>query len=243
MNDRAPGEVKRRNVQAGSVEQAAHAPHHVGHGTVDEDGPEGEKESHGAELHALGESSGDEGGGDDGEHELVDHVGLLGNGGSVVGVGSECDTAEKEVLKAADKEVSVAEGERITDDCPDDSDQAHHGKTLHHGAEDVLSADKAAVEEGETGAGHEQDEGGGDEHPGVVTGGLSALDGLLQGGNLRLGDGALGGSGCGGGRLGEGPPHALGVEAVGPLGQGADHLERETKGLREVVERVVAVRV
>jgi len=172
----------------------------VGHGTVDEDGPEGEKESHGAELHALGKGAGDEGGGDDGEHELVDHVGLLGNGGCVVGVGGESDSAEKEVFKAADEEVSVAEGERITDDCPDDGDKTHHGKTLHHGAEDVLSADEAAIKEGEAGSGHEQDEGCGDEHPGVVAGGLGVLDGLLKGADLSLGDGALNG----GGRLGQG---------------------------------------
>ena len=97
----------------------------------------------------------------------------------------------------------MAEGERVADDGPDDGDQAHHGEALHHGAEDVLPADEAAIEEGETGSGHEQDEGGGDEHPCVVAGGLGVLDGLLKGADLSLGDGALNGSGCCR-RLGEG---------------------------------------
>jgi hypothetical protein len=85
----------------------------------------------------------------------------------------------------------VAEGERIADDGPDDGDQAHHGKALHHGAEDVFLADQAAVEEGQAGAGHEQDQGCGDQHPGVVAGGLGVLDGLLKGGDLSLGCGGL----------------------------------------------------
>ena len=89
---------------AGGVEQAAHAPDHVGHGAVDKQRPEREKDGHGAELHALGKCAGDERRRDDGEHELVDHVGLLGNGGGVVGVGRERDAAQKEVLEAADEE-------------------------------------------------------------------------------------------------------------------------------------------
>ena len=56
-----------------------------------------------------------------------------------------------------------------------------------------LRAHQAAVEERQAGTGHQQDQGGGDQHPGVVAGGLSAgagslcvLHGLLQGGDLRL---------------------------------------------------------
>jgi hypothetical protein len=69
-------------VAAGGVEQAADAPDHVGHGAIDEQGPEREEDRHGAELHALGKGAGDQRRGDDGEHELVDHEGLLGNGGA-----------------------------------------------------------------------------------------------------------------------------------------------------------------
>ena len=172
---------------AGGVEQSADAPDHVGHGAVDEQRPEGEKEGHGAELHALGKGAGDQRRGDDGEHELVDHEGLLGNGGGVVGVGAEGDAAQEEVLKAADEAVAVAKGQRVADDGPENGDQAHHGEALHHGAEDVLAAHQAAVEERQAGAGHQQHQGGGDQHPGVVAGRLGVLDGLLQGGDLGLG--------------------------------------------------------
>ena len=84
-----PAKSRLGNVAAGGVEQAADAPDHVRHRAVDQERPEREKESHGAELHALGKGAGDQRRGDDGEHELVDHVGLLGNGGGVVGVGRE----------------------------------------------------------------------------------------------------------------------------------------------------------
>jgi hypothetical protein len=72
---------------------------------------------------------------------------------------------------------------------------------LHHGAENVLLAHQAAVEEGQAGAGHEQDQGGGDQHPGVVAGGLGILDGLLEGRDLSLGDRTLNGRS---GSLGQG---------------------------------------
>jgi len=193
VDDGAAGEVQTRNEVAGGVEQAADAPDHVGHGAVDEQGPEGEEERHGAELHAFSESAGDERRGDDGEHKLVDHKGLLGNGSGIVGVGGESDAAEEEVLEAADEGVAVTEGQRVSADGPDDGDQSHHGKALHHGAEDVLFAHQAAIEERQSGTGHEQHQGGGDQHPCVVAGGLGILDGLQDGGDLSLGYGGLGG--------------------------------------------------
>ncbi len=173
------------------VEQAADAPDHVRHGAVDKERPEREKQGHGAELHALGKCAGDQGRRDDGEHELVDHVGLLGNGGGVVGVRGERDAAQEGVLEAADKHVAVAEGQRVADNGPENCDQAHHGEALHHGAENVFAAHQAAVEERQAGAGHQQHQRGRGEHPGVVAGGLSALDGLLKGGDLGLGGRSL----------------------------------------------------
>ena len=90
------------------------------------------------------------------------------------------------MFEAADESVAVAESERVAEDGPEDGDQAHHGEALHHGAEDVFSANQAAVEEREAGAGHEQNERGGDEHPGVVGVHLRVLHGLLQSGDLSL---------------------------------------------------------
>jgi len=97
------------------------------------------------------------------------------------------------VLQAANKPVSLAKGQRITGDGPNDGHQAHHGEALHHGGQDVLLANQAAVEEGQAGSGHQQDQSGGDQHPGIVAGGLSGsagglriLDGLLESGDLSL---------------------------------------------------------
>jgi hypothetical protein len=159
----------------------------VGHRAVDEERPEREEDGHGAELHALGKGAGDQRRGDDGEHQLVDHQGLLGNGGGVVEVGREADALEEEVLEAADEPVAVAEGQRVADDGPENGDQAHHGEALHHGAEDVLLAHQAAVEERQSGAGHQQDQGGGGQHPGVIAGKLR-----VGGSGLGLGTGVLG---------------------------------------------------
>jgi hypothetical protein len=82
-----PAKSKNRPAASGDVQDSAHAPDHVGHGAVNNQRPEEKKDGHGAELDALGKGAGDERRGDDGEHELVDHEGLLGDGAAVVGVG------------------------------------------------------------------------------------------------------------------------------------------------------------
>ena len=63
--------------------------------------------SHRAELHALGKSAGDQRRRDDGEHQLVDHEGLLRNGCGVVGVGCGAHSAQKDMAEAADEAVAV----------------------------------------------------------------------------------------------------------------------------------------
>jgi hypothetical protein len=59
-------------------------------------------------------------------------------------------------------------------------------EALHHGAEHVLLAHDSAVEEGQSGAAHHQHQGGRDEHPGVVAGGLRGGDGGGLLGHLLL---------------------------------------------------------
>ncbi len=59
-------------------------------------------------------------------------------------------------------------------------------KLCIYGAENVFLADEAAIEQGEAGPGHQQHQGSRYQHPGVVAGGLGALDCLLKGGNLSL---------------------------------------------------------
>ena len=159
----------------------------MGHRAIDQQRPEGQKHCHGAEFHALGKCPGDQRGSNNGEHQLVDHVGLLGNGGSVAGVGREAHAAQKHVLQAADEAVAMAEGQRVAHQGPEDGDQPHHGEALHHGGQDVFAAHQAAIEKRQAGPGHQQHQRGRGQHPRVVAGRLSILDGLLQRRDLRLG--------------------------------------------------------
>ena len=96
---------------------------------------------------------------DDGEHELVDHKRLFGNGGRVVGIGCQSHATQEDVLEAADEGVSVAKGQRIANNGPQNRHESHHGEALHHGAQDVLAPDQAAVEKRQAGPGHQQNEG------------------------------------------------------------------------------------
>ena len=56
-------------------------------------------------------------------------------------------------------------GQRVPDDDPEDADDRHGGEAVHHRAQDVLGPDEAAVEHRQAGN-HQQDQGGGDQHPG-----------------------------------------------------------------------------
>ena len=192
MYDRAAGKVEDRPAASGNVEDSANAPDHVGQWAVDDQRPENKKDGHRAELDALGKCAGDERRGDDGEHKLVDHEGLLGDGSAVVGVGIQADSAQEGVLKASDESVARAKGQRVADHGPEDGDEAHHGEALHHGGENVFAADETAIEEDQAGGGHHQNQRRGDQHPGVVSGGLSVADGLLKGGDLGLSGGRRG---------------------------------------------------
>jgi hypothetical protein len=184
VDDGATGKVEAGNFAIeGGVEKSALAPHHVRHGRIDDDGPQGEEQAHGAEFHALGEGSGDEGRRDDGEHELVDHVGLRRDGCAVVGIGSEPDVMHKCVMESANEAVAGSKGEAVADQSPEHGDDAHHGKALHHGGEHIFAANQAAVEERKSRAGHHQDQGGAGEHPGVIAGGDGGGRGRLSHGD------------------------------------------------------------
>ena len=113
-----PAKSSDGNVAAVCVQQSANSPHHVRHRAVDNQRPEREKHGHRAELHALGKGAGDQSRCDDGEHELVDHVGLLWNRGCVVGIGRQPHSAQKNVLESADKAVAVRKGQRVPHESP-----------------------------------------------------------------------------------------------------------------------------
>ena len=110
VDDRAPGEIQGPQV----LEPAAVTPDPVGHRTIDQGDPEDHEHQKSAELHALGKGAGDQGRRDDGEHGLVDHEGLMGNG---FGIGLERlgpHPHEAEVIQVADEVAHVrAKGQAI----------------------------------------------------------------------------------------------------------------------------------
>jgi len=141
-------------MRSDSVQQAANTPDHVRHGAVNHDGPQGKKYGHGTELHPLGERAGDQRRRNDREHELVNHVGLFGDGRGIVGIRIQLNASQKQVLKSADKRVAVTERQRIAANRPDHADQHHHREALHHGAQDVLPSHQPAIKQRQTGACH-----------------------------------------------------------------------------------------
>jgi hypothetical protein len=128
----------------------------------------------------LCKGSCDQGRRNDGEHELIDHESLRGDGGSIGWIRRGSHASQKEVMQAADDAVAFAKGQRVAKNGPRDGHNRHHGKALHHGGQDVFLADKPAIEKRQSGAGHEKDQGGTGEHPGVIGGAFGIRNLLFQ---------------------------------------------------------------
>ena len=70
--------------------------------------------------------------------------------------------------KPAEDRTARRKDQAVADRPPKDGDQARNPDALGQDGEDVLAADKAAVEEGKARKGHEQDKRRARHHPGVV---------------------------------------------------------------------------
>ena len=109
MHHGSAGEIEHRVLAAQErVEKAAAAPHHVRHREVDEERPQRGEHHHGAKAHALGKRAGNQRRRDDGEHELIDHERLVGNGGGVERVRFGAHAAQEQVAQVADERVARA---------------------------------------------------------------------------------------------------------------------------------------
>ena len=141
----------------------------VGHGVVDEERPEEHEDEKSAELGPLGEGAGNQGRRDDGEHHLEYHERLVGYGGGVGVRWRQPHVLEAEPGEIADDAaLAGAEGQGVADDHPLDAHQPDDDEALHDGAEHVLAAREARVEEAEARR-HEHDERGGHEEPRSIT--------------------------------------------------------------------------
>src|SRR6185437_8293626 len=101
----------------------------------------------------------------------------------IVGVRRDAHASQEDVLQPSDETGSRSEGNAVSHDCPKNGDNSHHREALHHRAQDIFSAYKAAIEKRQSGSGHEQNESRTGEHPGIVTGALCAGHLLFEIGN------------------------------------------------------------
>ena len=160
-----------------SVGIGAHPePHHVGNRQVAEGEPDDHEQQHGRELDALGKGTDDQRTGDackrgleSGEHDFRnDHALAEGSGigkrtGRVVP-----DALHKQPVKPADVGTAFGEGQAVAIHKPQHHDQAESHHDLHQHRQHVLAAHQATVEQSQTRDGHQNDQQGGDHHPGGV---------------------------------------------------------------------------
>ena len=168
-------------------ERAVAAPHHVRQRRVHHDDPHGHERAHGAELHAPGHRTGNDGAGDHGKGHLEDdvddgrvarcHLRVIGQRtlagqhregiGRALGLGHHVvhGAQAPDLVEAAEERQRpvAAVGERPAAHDPNHPDNAEHTEHHHHGVHDVLAAGETPIEEGESGR-HEQHQHGADEH-------------------------------------------------------------------------------
>ena len=228
MDHGAAGKVDRlddRITVPDTVHEAGHAPDHVGQREVDDEHPDRDEEQNRGELHAFGDRADDQRRGDDREHHLIHRKHVLRNPVGVIGVGRAGDALQEKVFGAAEKRTveALAENKAVAKRPPHDGDQARDTETLGEHGEDILPANEAAVEEGETGQRHEEHERGAGHHPSVVAGaghadqrsfdGIDVIDVGLERRDALFGGRRGRSGGRGGGRLGV---------SLGQAGQGQE---------------------
>ncbi len=158
VHHRAAGEVERAELR-----QEAAAPDPMRHRGVNRQRPGHDEGEVGGKAHPFGDRAGNERRGDDREGTLKGHEKQVRNGA----LSLEADPAQKGVGEPADEAVAGSEGQAVAEQGPGDADRAQGGEAHHHGVERVFGADQAAVEKRQR-RGHQEDHGGGDDHPGGI---------------------------------------------------------------------------
>ena len=158
-------------------------PDHVGQRAVDERHPEQHEQAERPEADPLGDRPADQRRRDDREHPLEHDVHVDGDVVARQLRGRFDALQEDEVPTPADESAAFAasrtaarasgiftrwpNARAVADGDPVNADDGERRHALHHGGEDVLAPDHAAVEEGQP-RHHEQDERAGGQHPGRV---------------------------------------------------------------------------
>ena len=181
MHDRSAGEIQRREFSAKRrIQETALAPNHVSERSVDEQKPQREKKHRAAELHSFRSGTGNQGRRDDRKHQLINHEGCLRNGSGVIGIWIGADAAQERMLEPADDRTVSAKRQAVAHQGPQNGNHRHEHEALHHDGQHVFAAYQAAIEKGQARAGHEQNQRGAYQHPGIVSGRLCGTDALIQ---------------------------------------------------------------
>ena len=113
----------------------------MGDGRVDQRDPKHEEYEVGRELETLNDRPCDQGRCDDGEHHLKH-----GEQHFVAGL----DAAETKQREISHEGPAFAERDAVPPEYPNHTDDGHAHEAEHDGADDVMAANKASIEEGQS---------------------------------------------------------------------------------------------
>ncbi len=152
--------------------RASPVPDHVGHRDVGQREPDHHEDQDRGELGAFGEGADDQAAGNRRKCPLENHEGQFGDAdtlGEGCAYGIRRHTFQKELVEHAEERVALGKRRRVAVNHPEHGDQREDREHLHQHREHVLGTDQAAIEQSEAGNRHQDDQGGADHQPGVVT--------------------------------------------------------------------------
>ena len=159
MHDGAAGKV-----QDAKAAKPAAAPHPVGHRCVDHRQPDGHEPEHRRELHPLGERPNHQRRRDDRERQLKHLEDTLWDRPA-----QAVDAhVHQQYMAQSDERVesaTVAEGQTVRVQRPQNRDHAGNRKTLHHDGEHVLRPDESGIKQRQPRNRHKQDQHARRQHP------------------------------------------------------------------------------
>ncbi len=150
VDDQAACEVHRM-----PLGQPSAAPDPVRHRGIDQQQPEAAEGQHRRETNPLDVGAHDQCGRDDREGRL-EHEERAFRDRAFQGLGAH--RTQERPAEAADQGPGAVERQTVADGQPEHRNEAGNGDAMHHHREAVLGSDKAGVEQGQAGHGHEQDQ-------------------------------------------------------------------------------------
>ena len=106
MNDRATGEINRRNFCVGiphAIHPAVNSPDHVRDREIDDEHPDADEHKNCGKFHPFSHRADDQSRRDDREHQLIHREDILRDPVGIVGVRSRIDPVQKRKLQSADE--------------------------------------------------------------------------------------------------------------------------------------------